>query len=149
MYPPAPAGAAAPGSQPYNQNASGASLRTSASLPYTTPAPTERDFKGGRLLALANKGKPGLAWPLGLEILPPALETKALRDQIDKVSDTLLEELQAGRSSPSLVSQLKEDVDELQALMRERGDFLPVSDQAIEQASHFLHRLRAAVQDLR
>jgi hypothetical protein len=142
-YPPAPV------PQPYTQDSYGTSLRTITPPAYVPPMPSHRAYEGGRLLALAKKDRTGLAWPLALEILPPALETKALRDQIDQVSDALFQGSGYGKPDPGLVSQLKEDVDELQALFRDRGDFLPVSDEALRDANRFLHRLRAAVLDLR
>src|SRR5262249_34412249 len=44
-------------------------------------------------------------WPLGLRVLPPAKETKALRDQLDIVLPTVANQAVAGQTNTTLVRE--------------------------------------------
>ncbi len=87
--------------------------------------------------------KSQLDWPLGLRILPPDLETKPLRRELDTLLRTARGQASStGRVQPRLISKAERDIKKLRKLLDERGPTLPVSDYAITEAKHFLTRLK-------
>jgi hypothetical protein len=86
-----------------------------------------------------------LEWPLALRILPPGLETRDLRYRIDARAAELQREAAAGRVDAGVLREANRDVDRLGVLLAERGDFLPVSQQATTEGRQFLQRLRDAL----
>jgi hypothetical protein len=86
-----------------------------------------------------ERGEP--QWPLALRILPPGPETAALREHVSSL--VAMAECQAagGDTDPVLLKALSADVRRLQQLLAERGDLLPVSGTAVDDARHFLNHL--------
>jgi hypothetical protein len=90
-----------------------------------------------------------LDWPLALRILPPGVETQALRQDIDARLTEARRQAIAGRPVSHLVRALDHDVDRLGRLLRERADSLGASRQAIDEAHSFLARLKDTIAMLR
>ena len=99
--------------------------------------------------AAAAPSEAALDWPLALRILPPASDTKALRQDIDARLAQAQRRAAAGRLAPSLVQALDRDVGRLARMLREKADVLPVSRPAIADAESFLARLKDTIKTLR
>jgi len=99
-----------------------------------------RELPTGPLSGLMN-AEGVLNWPLALRILPPAPEAAELRRSIESRAA----ELQAGKADDRLVRDLNRDLDRLTTLLAEKGDRLPVSDQATNDARTFLRKMREAL----
>ena len=99
--------------------------------------------------AAAAPSEAALDWPLALRILPPASDTKALRQDIDARLAQAQRQAAAGRLAPSLVQALDRDVGRLARMLREKADVLPVSRPAIADAESFLARLKGTIKTLR
>jgi hypothetical protein len=96
---------------------------------------------GGPLVGLLNADG-GLDWPLALRILPPGPGVSYLRQQLDARAAEVQRQAGAGQVDPALLRGMSRDVADLQALLADRGDFLPVSQQATNDARLFLRKLQ-------
>jgi hypothetical protein len=111
---------------------------------YAAAPAASQNATGGPLVGLAN-AEGGLDWPLALRILPPGLETSDLRKRIDARAAELQREAAGGQMDATVLREANRDVDRLGALLADRGDFLPVSQQATTEGRQFLERLRDAL----
>jgi hypothetical protein len=110
---------------------------------WSPPAPSQAaSAKAGPLTGLLSAGG-GLQWPLALRILPP--EARDLREQIDARTAEVQRQAAAGPVDADLLRDAKRDVDKLHAVLAEREDRLPVSEQAIVDARQFIRKLRDAL----
>lgn len=98
----------------------------------------------GPLAGLLN-AEGGLDWPLALRILPPGLQTRDLRAQLDARAEEVRRQAASGRVDPDLLRQASRAVDRLGGILADRGDTLPVSGQATTDARQFLRDLRDAL----
>jgi hypothetical protein len=87
-----------------------------------------------------------LAWPVGLRILPPALETKPLRDRIDKLLAEAKEQSVKGRVKADLVADLRDNLAKLRKFFSKRIDDMTFTQYA--ESKRFLSDLDAALQVL-
>jgi hypothetical protein len=93
-------------------------------------------------------GPEGIAWPLGLRILPPGPQTRELRSEIEALVKQALRQADSGRVNGKLLANIRRDLDKLGRLLAERADTLSVSRFTLKEAARFLKELKELVQDL-
>jgi hypothetical protein len=120
-----------------------ATLRSQSYEPAAAGETGEDRSRAERLVALGDAC--GLNWPLALRILPPGPEVTRLRQRIDNRVSNVMRDSASGHLDSSEFQQLERDLDALGRLWAARADYLPVSQEAIEEGRHFLRRVRAAV----
>ncbi len=111
--------------------------------PNQPPAQKGLDRLGGLTQADGS-----LDWPLGLRVLPPAVETDKLRQRISSEVLGTLDRAEDGKASRGSVQQVSRDIDRLEALLNERAADVPLTDQAVRDARRFLHNLKDRVKNL-
>jgi hypothetical protein len=87
-----------------------------------------------------------LAWPLSLRVLPPALETKPLRDRIDKLLPEAKEQAVKGRVKADLLAELTDNIARLRKYFARRMEDMTFSQYA--EGKRFLSDLEASVRAL-
>jgi hypothetical protein len=87
-------------------------------------------------------------WPVALRILPPGLETKALRESLDARVAQLQTQGGDGKADAGLVKEAKGDLNKLDELLADRDGLLPVTQDAMGQAKDFVRKLRSALKAL-
>jgi hypothetical protein len=109
------------------------------------PAPAQPETPHGGPLVGLLKAEGGLDWPLALRILPPAVETRELRERIDSQASEVQRQAAEGQVDGDLLRRMSEDVARLREVLAEREGSLPVSDQAMADAGRFLRKVREAL----
>jgi hypothetical protein len=89
-----------------------------------------------------------LDWPLGLRVLPPALETQPLRDKIEAEVAIVLDRAEDGKSATASVRQANRDIERLRTLLNDRAVTVPLTEHAVQEAQSFLRRLQARLKGL-
>jgi hypothetical protein len=120
----------------------GAGSQTAA--PYTA---RENNGKAGVFQGLISANG-GLDWPLALRILPPSLQTTPLRERIDSLVQQVQTEAGKGKVDSALLKEANHELNQLRERLAEKGDFLPVSQQATADAKEFVRRLQSALKTL-
>jgi len=87
-----------------------------------------------------------LTWPISLRILPPALETKPIRDRIGKLLAEAKEQAVKGRVKADLVADLTDNIARLRKYFARRMEDMTFSQYA--EGKRFLGDLEAAVRAL-
>jgi hypothetical protein len=105
-------------------------------------APESPRGSTGKGLAGLFEGDGTLDWPLGLRILPPALETEALRREVETFLRAALKGLGTGKAPASALNEARLDIGRLQYLLAQHADQLPVSSYTVTEAAHYLRRLQ-------
>jgi hypothetical protein len=95
---------------------------------------------------LKNDGS--LDWPLALRVLPPALETRKLREQIQAEVLGALDRKDEGKSRAAFVEEASRGIDRLGRLLNQRADEVPLTDAAVTEGRRFLHSLKTRLQGL-
>jgi hypothetical protein len=90
------------------------------------------------------KEKAPLNWPIGLRILPPALETRPLRDKIDKLLPEAKEQTVKGRVKADLLADLRDALAKLRKYFGKRAEDMPFAQYV--ESKRFLADLDTAVQ---
>src|SRR5205814_4333370 len=80
-----------------------------------------------------------IRWPLGLRVLPPADETKTLREQLDALLPTVASQAALGQASPALVEQGLDAIHALRKLLRPREGTM--AEVTYTDAMRFLDRV--------
>jgi hypothetical protein len=97
--------------------------------------------------ALTAAGVPNhqgrLVWPLGLRILPPAPQTRELRDQLDAQLKMLMAMSLSGQDDSHTVRAARQAVDKLYGLLKDQRYVLATA--TYEDASHFIKNLQKAL----
>ena len=93
-------------------------------------------------------GPEGIAWPLGLRILPPGPRTRELRSEIEALVKQALRQADSGRVDRKLLANIRRDLDKLGRLLAEHADTMSVSRFTLKEAARFLKELKELVQDL-
>jgi len=135
---------------PYMPMTPAYSGRPTANL-YAPPASLSGEsglHKGFDRLGGLLKADGSLDWPLGLRVLPPAIETARLRKQIAAEVVAALDRAVRGKSDRASMQQVNHDIDRLEALLRERAMDVPLTDQAVADARRFLHNLKGRIMGL-
>jgi hypothetical protein len=130
-----------------------------AAMPDYNPAATAKPATGGYGAAYSGRSESkgakagvfaglvkedgGLDWPLALRILPPGLETKALRDRLDAE----VREIQAaeGKSESAPLGEMKRNLDRLTDIWADRAELMLVSEEARIKGKEFIRKLREAL----
>jgi hypothetical protein len=98
-------------------------------------------------LGVPNSGG-HLSWPLGLRILPPAEETRDLRQQLDGLVQLLAVQAAGGQVNANALQEATRLVDRLHTLLRDRRDALR-SSVTYDEAESFLNRLESTLKALK
>ena len=117
-------------------------------MPQGTPVSPTPAHKGIDRLAGLTKADGSLDWPLGLRVLPPAAETEALRQKITTEVLDALDRVEEGKAPRAAVQQASQDIDRLQRILNERAQDVPLTDQAVTDASRFLRNLKNRIKGL-
>jgi hypothetical protein len=89
-----------------------------------------------------------LAWPLGLRVLPPVLETEPLRKQIESEVVAAVTRADEGKPAAPSVRLATRDIDRLRQQLRERAVDVPLTEHALAEAQRFLNNLKQRLKDL-
>jgi hypothetical protein len=84
----------------------------------------------------------GIAWPLGLRILPPGPQSRELRSEIEARVKQALRQADSGRVDRKLLAKVRRDLDKLDRLLAEHADTLTVSQFTLKEAARFLKELK-------
>jgi hypothetical protein len=79
---------------------------------------------------------------LGLRILPPAEETRALRQEVEIFLRAALKGLGSDKAAASALKEAQRDIARLQRLLARNADRLPGSDYTVTEARRYLRRLQ-------
>ena len=93
------------------------------------------------LLAGVMDEQGNLAWPLGLQILPPADKTKERRQRVENLMQQAAQQTAQGRLQATLVQDATAAIDELRTALGKRR--LDMPQRTFEDASNFLRDLEA------
>ena len=86
-----------------------------------------------------------VAWPLGLQILRPALETKELRQQIESsLVGAAQQAASGGRAAEPMVAGTRQAVARLRQALRDQR--VEMAEATYRDAAAFLDRIRDAIQ---
>jgi hypothetical protein len=105
-------------------------------------------FADGDESADGDTDEDGLAWPLGLLILPPGPQIKELRSEVETLLKVALKQASRGEVSPKLVAKIHWDLSKLRRLLNERAFAMPVSNDTVAEAKRFLEALQDFVEAL-
>ena len=132
-----------PGFEPYPilvPQAPVANIRLPANLPAPAVAPP------AFLMGIVDpQGQ--LTWPLGLQIVRPALETKDLRQRIEGLLNGAAQQAGTGRASKQMLDDAGQAIAQLKRLLRQQREDMP--EATYGDAVSFLQRLESAVQAMR
>jgi hypothetical protein len=98
-------------------------------------------------LGVPNDGS-RLSWPVGLQILPPAAETSAMRQQIDALALEVATQAANKELNAGTLQETIREVNKLQGLLFENGSRIPALT-SFQQADQFLTRLKDGLSGLR
>ena len=99
------------------------------------------DAGGNGLLAGMVDAQGQIAWPLGLQILRPAPETKALRERIDGLLRVAAQQAAQGRAPAAATNELHDAIGKLRDALAKQRDDMP--ERTGQDAAAFLRRLEA------
>lgn len=127
------------------------SYSSSYSAPYPSPtpmAPMAKEQRGPEVALLAGivdaEGK--IAWPLGLQIARPALETKTLRERIDGLVRVAAKQAAYGQVQRGILDEAKQLVAELRKNFDDSRQDMP--ERTARDAEEFLARLNTSLQSM-
>jgi hypothetical protein len=117
---------------------------------YGTVSTTRTEGSSNKAGVFAGLTKPegGVDWPLALRILPPGFETKDLRQRIDDRVAQLQVQAADGKVDAGLLKEANGDLDRLQRLLAEKGEFMSLPQEATTKAKDFVRSLRSALASL-
>jgi len=123
---------------------------TPASGAYGTDPYGRTEGKGAQAGVFAGllKDDGRVDWPLALRILPPGLQTKALRESLDARVAQLQAQATEGKADAGLLKEAKGDLNKLAELLADRDGLMPVTQDAMGQAKDFVRKLRDAFKAL-
>lgn len=137
------------------------SMQMSIPYPYPTPAPMANN-NNANLPAAINNANPApgnglltgivdaqgqVAWPLGLQILSPPLETKEMRKQLEGALQGAASQAGQGRTQANVIDDAAKIVTQLrQALRRQQ---VGMAEATVRDAEAFLTRLDEALKGMR
>lgn len=87
-----------------------------------------------------------LSWPIGLRIVPPAMETRPLRDKIDKLLAEGREQAAKGRVKAELLAELRDNLARLRKFFKQRAEDMPFAQYT--ESKRFLADLDTAARVL-
>jgi hypothetical protein len=87
-----------------------------------------------------------VAWPLGLQIARPALETKTLRERIDGLVRVAAKQAAYGQVQPGIIDEAKQLLAELRTKFNDSRQDMP--ERTARDAGEFLTRLNTSLQSM-
>jgi hypothetical protein len=130
---------------PYPSYSTPAPMANNANLP---AAVNNANAAGGLgLLAGIVDGQGQVAWPLGLQILSPPLETKEMRKQLESALQGAASQAGQGRVQASVVDDASKVVTRLRQLLRQQREGM--AEATVRDAEAFLSRMDEALKGMR
>ena len=109
------------------------------------PAAVKNEAPALPLLAGITDAQGHVAWPLGLQILRPALETKELRQQIESsLVGAAQQAASGGRAAEPMVAGTRQAVARLRQALRDQR--VEMAEATYRDAAAFLDRIHDAIQ---
>lgn len=126
--------------------------------PYPTPAPMANNVNlgaavnpkqnpGNGLLAGIVDAQGNVAWPLGLQILTPALETKEMRKQLESALQGAASQAAQGRVQANVVDEASKVVAKLRQSLRDQR--VGMAEATVRDAETFLNRVEEVLKGMR
>jgi hypothetical protein len=97
-------------------------------------------------LGVPNDGNQ-IRWPIGLTILPPAAQTKALRERIDALAAEVATQAANHQLNSGTLQEANKEINKLHGLLFENRFKIPALA-TYNEADHFLNQLKTGLKNL-